>query len=95
MHMVSSAAPAGVVQALLEEGVMIDEPMKAETVGGWGSDWWDVDREILDCLAGDHRAMSVAELATRLRLSEGEATSLLAMLAREGKIRICQVMLAA
>ena len=56
--------------------------------------WWEVDREILECLAGQS-VMSVADIANRLHLSEGEASSLLAMLAREGKVRICQVMLAA
>jgi DNA-binding Lrp family transcriptional regulator len=73
---------------------MIDERTKIATPDGRESDWWSVDRDILDCLA-DHRSMSVADLAGRLDLSEGEATSLLALLAREGKIRICQVMLAA
>ncbi len=68
------------------------ERMKA-TTADQSAGWWEIDREILECLA-DHRAMSVAEIAGRLRLSEGEATSLLAMLAREGKVRICQVMLA-
>lgn len=57
-------------------------------------DWWEVDREILECLA-DHLPVSVVELARRLHLSEEETTSLLAMLAREGKVRICQVILAA
>jgi DNA-binding Lrp family transcriptional regulator len=72
---------------------MLDERMRVATADQSDAGWWEVDREILECLAG-HRAMSVAEIAARLRLSEGEATSLLAMLAREGKVRICQVMLA-
>ena len=72
---------------------MLDERMKVATANQGDAGWWEVDREILECLA-DHRAMSVMEIADRLRLSEGEATSLLAMLAREGKVRICQVMLA-
>jgi winged helix-turn-helix DNA-binding protein len=57
-------------------------------------EWWAVDREILECLA-QHPAMSLTEIARQLHLSEGEATSLLAELAREGRIRICQVSLAA
>ena len=56
--------------------------------------WWAVDDEILSCLT-DGTTMTPAEISIRLGLSEGEATSLLAMLAREGKIRICQVALAA
>jgi DNA-binding Lrp family transcriptional regulator len=57
-------------------------------------DWWAVDHEILDCLAG-HGEMTPAEISRCLGLSEGEAMSLLAMLVREGKVRICQVALAA
>jgi IclR-like helix-turn-helix domain-containing protein len=57
-------------------------------------EWWAVDREILECLA-QHPAMSLTEIARQLHLSEGEATSLLAELAREGRVRICQVSLAA
>jgi DNA-binding Lrp family transcriptional regulator len=72
---------------------MIDERLEVSTDRD-DAGWWEIDREILECLAG-HSAMSVAEIAGQLHLSEGEATSLLAMLAREGKVRICQVMLAA
>jgi DNA-binding Lrp family transcriptional regulator len=73
---------------------MMDERMTIATGDRSSSDWWEVDREILECLA-HNGAMSVVEVARQLRLSEGEATSLLSMLAREGKVRICQVMLAA
>jgi DNA-binding Lrp family transcriptional regulator len=73
---------------------MIDDRMKIAAADRSDSDWWQVDREILECLS-EHEAMSVSEIARRLDLSEGEATSLLAMLAREGRVRICQVMLAA
>lgn len=59
------------------------------------NDWWGVsDREALDCLA-EQGTMALDQLAHALRLSEGEATSLVAMLARAGKIRIRQVELAA
>ncbi len=37
--------------------------------------------------------MTLAEISRRLGLSEGETMSLLAMLAGEGKVRICQVAL--
>ena len=74
---------------------MIDEIAKiGGAQGSESADWWEVDREILGCLAG-HGAVTVPEICRQLGLSEGEATSLLAMLAREGRVRICQVMLAA
>jgi DNA-binding Lrp family transcriptional regulator len=72
---------------------MIDGRLEVPTDRG-DTGWWEVDREILECLAC-RRAMSVTDIANQLHLSEGETTSLLAMLAREGKVRICQVMLAA
>lgn len=74
---------------------MVHEGVKIQ--GAQGPDpgsWWEVDREILECLAS-HGAMTPAELSRRLGLSEGEATSLVAMLAREGRVRICQVSLTA
>lgn len=58
------------------------------------NDWWAIDREILDCLAR-HQPMTLTELSRQLHLSEGEATAMLAALAREGRVRICQVSLAA
>jgi DNA-binding Lrp family transcriptional regulator len=54
---------------------------------GW---WIDVERDILECLQG-RGAMPVEEVARRLALSESAAASLLALLAREGKVRICSV----
>jgi DNA-binding Lrp family transcriptional regulator len=76
----------------MKGAVMIDERART-TVNRSYSDWWEVDREILECLA-NHGSMSVADIAGQLHLSEGETTSLLAMLAREGRVRICQVTLA-
>lgn len=56
--------------------------------------WAEVDGPILDSLAA-HGAMTPGDLARRLGISEGEATAFLAMLVREGKIRMCLVELAA
>jgi uncharacterized membrane protein len=57
--------------------------------------WWnDIDDEILDCLRG-HGSVTVNELSQELGLSEGAATAFLAMLAREGRVRILQVELVA
>ena len=49
--------------------------------------WAQIDAEILDCLMANG-PMTPRELARGAGLSEGEATALLAMLAREGRIRI-------
>lgn len=57
--------------------------------------WWGaIDDEILGCLA-DRGVMSPGELCERVGVSEGEMTAFLGMLAREGRIRIRQVELAA
>jgi DNA-binding Lrp family transcriptional regulator len=72
---------------------MVHVPGIAKTRDADAGEWWAIDREILDCLAG-HGAMAPTEIARQLGLSESEAASLLAMLAREGKVRICQVTLA-
>jgi hypothetical protein len=57
------------------------------SVDGW---WIDVERDILGCLEG-RGAMPVEEIAHRLELSESATASLLALLAREGKVRIRSV----
>ncbi len=57
--------------------------------------WWGpIDAAILDCLKG-HGAVTVEQIGRELGLSDGAATAFLAMLAREGRVRICQVELAA
>lgn len=57
--------------------------------------WWGaIDGEILDRLR-EHGSASVNELSEELGLSEGAATAFLAMLAREGRVRILQVELVA
>jgi predicted ArsR family transcriptional regulator len=57
--------------------------------------WWgDIDGEILDWLR-EHGSATVNELCRELGLSEGAATAFLAMLAREGRVRIVQVELIA
>ena len=55
------------------------------------ADWWaDLNREVIECVttAGP---TTPAEVGRRLGMSEAGATSLLAMLAREGKVRIALV----
>ncbi len=62
--------------------------------GGYELDpenWWGaVDGEILEVLAG-RGAMSLTALCEQTGVSEGEMISFVAMLAREGRIRICQI----
>lgn len=59
------------------------------------AEWWAmIDDEILGCLEG-HGVMTPAEISRQLHISESEAVALLAMLARQGRVRICQVELAA
>ena len=49
--------------------------------------WWDeVDGKILDCLRSG--PMSPADIARRTGMSEGEATTFLTMLVREGRVRM-------
>ena len=58
-------------------------------------DWWGaMDAEILACLR-ERGTVTLDDLCQELGFSEGAATAFLAMLAREGRVRICQVKLAA
>jgi len=50
-------------------------------------DWWSVDDEILACLAVNPY-LTPAELGGKLGLSEPATSSLLALLAAEGKVRL-------
>jgi hypothetical protein len=53
--------------------------------------WWnEIDQEVHACLERNG-AMTPAELGRHLRMSEGAASSVLSMLAHEGKVRIARV----
>ncbi len=54
--------------------------------------WWEIDRQIMASL--DDGPKSTAELARHLALTDAGVTSLLLMLAAEGKIRVASVELA-
>ena len=55
-------------------------------------DWWDhLDQDILACLGSGPK--SVTELAWQLEVSESSVTSLLLLLAAEGRIRLGHVRL--
>jgi DNA-binding Lrp family transcriptional regulator len=50
--------------------------------------WWgELENDVLACLQPGNPT-SIEAIAQRLSISEGAVTSLVAMLAREGKIRI-------
>jgi predicted ArsR family transcriptional regulator len=50
--------------------------------------WWnEIDQELLACLSC-HGAMTPEDLGRHLGVSEDAAVSLLAMLARDGQVRI-------
>ena len=58
------------------------------------ADWWGAtDGEILKCVR-QHGHVALGDLCEELSLSEGSATAFLAMLAREGRVRIREVELA-
>jgi DNA-binding Lrp family transcriptional regulator len=53
--------------------------------------WWsEIDRDVRTVLER-HGSMTPSEIARMLRLSEGAVSSVLSMLATEGKLRISRV----
>jgi DNA-binding Lrp family transcriptional regulator len=57
--------------------------------------WWnEIDRDIQGCLERNG-AMTPAEIGRQLGLSENAVSSVLSMLAQEGKLRIARVELTA
>ena len=54
---------------------------------GW---WTEIDDQVRVCLER-HGALAPAEIARLLGLSEGAVTSVLSLLAQEGKLRIARV----
>jgi DNA-binding MarR family transcriptional regulator len=55
------------------------------------SDWWtDLDTAVLECLKDDG-PVTPAQMAERLGMTEAAVTSLLCMLAKQRKVRICLV----
>ena len=55
-------------------------------------DWWaEIERDFLESLEGDSGTTSLQTIARRLHISEDAAGSLVAILAREGKVRISVV----
>ena len=53
------------------------------------SDWWDIDGEVLSALGAGARTPE--EIAAMVGMSAAAVTSVVAMLAREGRVRICRV----
>jgi hypothetical protein len=54
---------------------------------GW---WKEIDDQVRTCLE-HHGALAPADMARLLGLSEGAMTSVLSLLAQEGKLRIARV----
>ena len=53
--------------------------------------WWnEIDDQVQQCLER-HGAMAPADIAREVGLSEGAVTSVLSLLAQEGKLRIARV----
>jgi hypothetical protein len=69
-----------------------DRPQAVDTTDV-GDYWTGIEDEIVSCLR-DHGPMPPDELGDYLRISRGAAVSLIAMLARDGKVRIGLVELA-
>jgi predicted ArsR family transcriptional regulator len=54
-------------------------------------DWWsEIDDEVQGCLKR-HGAMTPGEIAQQLGLSESAVSSVVSLLAQEGKLRIARV----
>jgi hypothetical protein len=60
---------------------------KEDAMDSW---WQDIDRDVRSVLER-YGSMTPAEIARMLRLSEGAVSSVLSMLAQEGKLRIARV----
>ena len=54
--------------------------------------WREIDDAVLSCLAIGEA--SPADIGTRLGISEAAVVSIVAMLAAEGRVRVCRVALA-
>jgi hypothetical protein len=67
-----------------------DDAPVPEAVTGAGAWWDDVDKGVLECLAGG-LSMTPADIGRRLGMSEDGVMSVIAMLAQEGKLRISLV----
>jgi len=74
------------------EGSAVLEATMTETAAAEVGFWSELDDQVLACLRDG--PTSTRDLAHRLGLSPGGATSLLLMLAAEGKIRVTGVELA-
>jgi DNA-binding Lrp family transcriptional regulator len=54
-------------------------------------DWWaEIDDEVLECLRGAG-PMSPAAIGRQIGVSETAVTSIVSMLARQGRVRVCLV----
>lgn len=73
----------------MDESTTASDRMPHDAGDGW---WGELDRDVLACL--DEGARSPKELGQRLGVSESTLTSLLFLLAAQGRVRISGVELA-
>lgn len=65
------------------------EPLEGEE-GGMDAWWSGIDEEVMACLE-DVGSTEPVEIARRLGMSEEAVVSIVAMLAREGRVQICRI----
>lgn len=70
--------------------VDVDAPVGGEGTTAMAAWWTELDGAILDVLSNG-RTVAPADIARRLGMSEDAIASLLALLAQEGKVRVCLV----
>jgi hypothetical protein len=68
-------------------GIAATLTLREMAMDGW---WTEIDDQVRTCLEREG-AMAPAELGRQLGLSEGAVTSVLSLLAQEGKLRIARV----
>ena len=56
-----------------------------------GSAWDEIDAAVLDALGAEGGHLTIAQIATRVGMSEGAVQSVVSMLAGQGKVRIAAV----
>jgi hypothetical protein len=74
--------------------LLLDDSDRAERPDEWETamdDWWsEIDDAVRDCLQR-HGAMAPADIGHELGLSEATVSSVVSLLAQEGKLRIARV----
>ena len=56
-----------------------------------GGAWDEIDDAVIDCLMAGGGLLTIAEIATKVDMSEGAVQSVVSMLAQQGRVRIAAV----